>query len=291
LLSLLPDAYSALAKHAGCVLIQSWLDERGPWRDLVGVFRRADAPPLEPMALRPTGTSLGWEGAPGAADEETLKGAVSYIEVLDRLHRELAPVHYLEIGVRRGLSLALARGPATGIDPAPAVECELPSTTRVLSLTSDDFFAGHSGAIAPDLCFIDGMHLFEYALRDFMNVERCVAPGAIVIIDDIFPSHAIQARRERRTLAWTGDVWRLAEVLHRYRPDLFLLPLDVAPAGLLLVAGLDPANRVLWDAYNPLVREAQEPMGPPRSVLERHGAADPAGEGSTRNQGIEKCQS
>src|ERR1700674_3242845 len=43
-----PDAYRALAKHAGCVLHASWLDERGPWRDLVGVFRRADAPPLEP---------------------------------------------------------------------------------------------------------------------------------------------------------------------------------------------------------------------------------------------------
>ena len=26
-----------------------------------------------------------------------------------------------------------------------------------------------------DLVFIDGMHLFEYALRDFMNVERYCA--------------------------------------------------------------------------------------------------------------------
>ncbi len=71
----------------------------------------------------------------------------------------------------------------------------------------------HSGSIAPDLCFIDGMHLFEYALRDFMNVERCAAPGAIVVIDDIFPNHPAQGQRERRTRAWTGDVWRLVETL------------------------------------------------------------------------------
>jgi hypothetical protein len=48
------------------------------------------------------------------------------------------------------------------------------------------------------------MHLFEYALRDFMNVEHCAAPGAIVVIDDIFSSHPAQAERKRRTRAWTG---------------------------------------------------------------------------------------
>ena len=151
----------------------------------------------------------------------------------------------------------------------------MPSTTQVFSLTSDEFFAEPSGGIAPDLCFIDGMHLFEYALRDFMNIERCAAPGALVILDDIFPNHPAQAQRERRTRVWTGDVWRLVEVLRRYRPDLFLLPLDASPTGLLLIAGLDPANRVLWDTYNPVVREAQALDGPPQSALERQNAIGP----------------
>jgi glycosyltransferase involved in cell wall biosynthesis len=121
------------------------------------------------------------------------------------------------------------------------------------------------------------MHLFEYALRDFMNIERRAAPGAVVVINDIFPNHPAQAARERRTRAWTGDVWRLVEMLRLYRPDLFLLPVDVGPAGLLLVAGLDPANRVLWDDYNPLVRQSREREGPPRSALERRGAFHPQG--------------
>ncbi|MGH9354648.1 MAG: class I SAM-dependent methyltransferase, partial [Terriglobia bacterium] len=248
------------------------------WRDLAGVFRRPDAPPLEAVTSRSAPAPPIWNGTPETAEEETRKGTAFYSEILDRLHRELAPAHYLEIGVRRGVSLALARGPATGVDPAPALDRELPPTTRVLSLTSDDFFAGNAGGIVPDLCFIDGMHLFEYALRDFMNVERRAAPGALVVIDDIFPNHPAQAQRERRTRTWTGDIWRLAEVLRRHRPDLFLLPLDVAPTGLLLVAGLDPANRVFWDDYNSLVGKAREPMQLPQSVLERRDALDPAGD-------------
>jgi glycosyltransferase involved in cell wall biosynthesis len=142
---------------------------------------------------------------------------------------------------------------------------------------SDDYFAQTADGIAPDLCLIDGMHLFEYALRDFMNIERRAAPGAVVILDDIFPNHPAQAARERRTLAWTGDVWRLVEMLRLYRPDLFVLPVDVGPAGLLLVAGLDPANRVLWDNYNPIVSQGRQREGPPRSVLERQGAFHPQG--------------
>jgi SAM-dependent methyltransferase len=35
-----PDAYQALADWSGMRLVQSWLDEREPWHDLVGVFQK-----------------------------------------------------------------------------------------------------------------------------------------------------------------------------------------------------------------------------------------------------------
>ncbi|NIM51321.1 MAG: hypothetical protein GTO22_19065, partial [Gemmatimonadales bacterium] len=63
------------------------------------------------------------------------------------------------------------------------------------------------------------------------------------------------AERQRVTRFWTGDVWKLHDCLVRHRPDLLLLPLDTKPSGLLLVAGLDPANRTLSEQYNPLVRQ------------------------------------
>ena len=223
----------------------------------------------------PIPAGRGWNGVPGTNAEERISGIMPYLDVLDRLHRELRPVHYLEIGVRHGRSLALARGTATGVDPAPAIDCELPATTEVLARTSDDFFATKPKNLTPDFSFIDGLHLFEYALRDFINIERCAAPGTVVMVDDIFPNHPAQADRERRTRVWTGDIWRLVEILRKYRGDLFLLRLDTAPSGLLLIAGLDPANRVLSENYDVIVRHALDWPGPPQDVLERHRAVDP----------------
>jgi glycosyltransferase involved in cell wall biosynthesis/predicted O-methyltransferase YrrM len=224
---------------------------------------------------KPISAASAWNDAAATSAEERVSGTASYLDVLNRLHRELLPAHYLEIGVRHGRSLILARGAATGVDPAPAIDSELPLTTKVVPLTSDDFFAAASDDLAPDFSFIDGRHFFEYALRDFINVERCAAPGAVVVIDDVFPNHAMQAERERQTGNWTGDVWRLVDVLRNFRPDLFLLPLDAAPAGLLLIAGLDPSNRVLSLNYDVIVRAAPDISGPPQNVLERRDAIDP----------------
>ena len=93
----------------------------------------------------------------------------------------------------------------------------------------------------------------------------------------MFPSHPIQAERDRRSRVWCGDVWKIAYVLARYRPDLLMLRLDVEPAGLLLVCGFDPGNKVLREHYNPIVREMTEtaPPGVPDAVLARQGALAP----------------
>jgi hypothetical protein len=83
------------------------------------------------------------------------------------------------------------------------------------------FFADHAPGLlqpAPELAFIDGMHLFEFALRDLIHSERHMAPWGLVVIDDIYPCHPAQARRSRRTGSWTGDVWRLLPVLREHRP-------------------------------------------------------------------------
>jgi hypothetical protein len=89
------------------------------------------------------------------------------------------------------------------------------------------------------------MHLFEYALRDFINAERVAPRHGLIVIDDMIPNHPAQAARERRTKHWTGDVWKIRSVLREHRPDLYLLPLDTSPTGMLIVAGLNPASRVL----------------------------------------------
>jgi hypothetical protein len=289
-----PDSYAALARYARCHLQECWLDERGPWNDLVGVFCKQ---PLQKDTRGASGAAavpgplaiwapadLGDDVALGPAGEETRRGSEPYLTTLKQIHEVLRPESYLEIGVRAGDSLRLAKGHAIGVDPAmsPAVkETAAKETAAALyHTTSDEFFERHAQEALGrpvDFSFIDGLHLFEYVLRDFMNVERRASPCGCIVIDDIFPNHPAQSSRFRRTRAWCGDVWRLLPCLAEQRPDLLLLPLDCSPTGLLLIAGLDPANRQLWQEYNPIVRRylSSDLTEVPAPILDRAGAVNP----------------
>lgn len=176
----------------------------------------------------------------GTPEEEELRGEGDKHELLKQLHQKLKPSLYLEIGVQTGKSLLLAECEAIGVDPMPRPNINIQENHILLRMTSDEFFSHHADHYLkspPDIVFIDGMHLFEYALRDFMNVERYAGPDTIVVVDDIFPGHPAQAERERRTRAWTGDVWKLAAALEIERPDLEIVKVDVFPTGLMIVKG------------------------------------------------------
>lgn len=186
----------------------------------------------------------------------------NYLGNLAMIHGHLRPRTYVEIGVAEGSSIALA-GSATraiGIDPAPGIRAPLPPNATVFARTSDDFFAQHDlrallGGLPVDLGFIDGMHLFEFALRDFINLEKHSAAGSTILLDDCWPLEQRAAARERTTQFWSGDVWRILPALRRYRPELRIRTIATAPAGLCVVRGLDPASRVLSDHYEAIVRE------------------------------------
>jgi hypothetical protein len=56
-----------------------------------------------------------------------------------------------------------------------------------------------------------------------------------------------------------------------------MIAVDTAPSGLLMVAGLNPANRTLLERYNPLVRKYRDMNinGREGSILGRTGARTP----------------
>lgn len=261
-------------------LLHAWDDVRGPGRMVMavlqkggGMMRRATPPtprPLDYLQMAPH---------PDDAAEHT-RGARPYLDVLADLHQQLDPRLYLEIGIRHGRSLRLARCPAVAIDPQPEAD-PLPPTVQLHTCTSDDFFFFHANAAAGrggfDLAFIDGMHLSDFVLRDFMHVEALMAPGGCIVIDDVLPNHPVQAQRDRQSRVWTGDVWRFGALLAEQRPDLVLTWLDTAPTGLLLVTRLDPHNRVLWDRYNTIraVWDATPNALPPDDILSRRIASFP----------------
>lgn len=157
-------------------------------------------------------------------------------EFLAELHLMLQPRMYLEIGVQFGYSLSLATCPAIGIDPYPRVTAS--GQQAIYAMTSDDYFA-QPGLTLPliDLAFIDGMHLFEYALRDFMNVQRFMSDNAVVVFDDVLPYNAAIAGREPLPGDWTGDVWKIYPILQRYDLDVTLI--DVTPTGVLVVSNFN----------------------------------------------------
>jgi hypothetical protein len=187
---------------------------------------------------------------------------------------------YLEIGTQTGRSLELARGPAISIDPAYRLDKAAWGAREGFHLfetTSDRFFAEHDPAAilgGPlDLGFIDGMHLSDYVLRDFINVERASAPSGMIAIHDVIPGNFEMQERDRQpdlrrdtalAKAWTGDVWRVLPLLQRERPDLRVEVLDCRPTGLALVTGLDPDSRVLAERLDALSEEltASEPDEP-----------------------------
>ena len=183
-----------------------------------------------------------------------------YIDVLAQMHATLQPKTYLEIGVYRAASLRLAAQGvlAVGVDPEPQVDPEDGDHFVIEQRTSDEFFAGPRprelfGDRSVDLAFIDGMHLFEYTLRDFLNIEALAGPESTVVIHDCLPPDAVVAARERASLDWCGDVWKLILCLLDRRPELSLSMIDVSPSGLCLVTGLDPASSVLTEEYDDIL--------------------------------------
>lgn len=203
-------------------------------------------------------------------------------QLLIALHQQLQPRTYLEIGVFTGSSLGLSRTRSIGVDPAYTITKEIECEVQLHRTTSDEFFSRPDPVaffdnVPIDLAFIDGMHLAEFALRDFMNVEKHMSPAGVVLIDDMLPRNSLEAARDRRTAAWAGDVFKVADILRTYRPDLTVIPVNTSPTGTAMVLGLDPTSTALADNYDAALAAclAPDPQVVPDDTLRRTHAVDP----------------
>jgi Methyltransferase domain len=182
----------------------------------------------------------------------------AYYNVLRWIHEILRPANYVEIGVQRGVSLcqALDGTPRIGVDPKPMIPKAL-SSARIYELTSDEFFARYDlsdllgGPMK--LAFIDGLHLFEQVLRDFIHLEGHSGPGTVILLHDCLPFDEETSSRERTTDFYSGDVWKAALALRRTRPELEMVTVRTAPTGLCMVSGLDAASRRLEEELSEIV--------------------------------------
>jgi hypothetical protein len=221
---------------------------------------------------------------------------------LRHLHRSYKPRNYLEIGVNDGRSLALSRVPSVAVDPAFKVVTDISCDVHLVKATSDDFFARKDPLIhlrngrnpfralarrdpvnlfggdpKLELSFIDGLHLFEFALRDFMNVEKLSRWSSVIVLDDMLPRDVDEAARDRHTKFWAGDVFKVATVLRRYRPDLVVVDVDTAPTGVVAIFGANSESTVLKDNYDKILEEfvVPDPQVVPEEILVRKNAVQP----------------
>ncbi|TAG30709.1 MAG: hypothetical protein EAZ40_01210 [Rhodobacterales bacterium] len=186
-----------------------------------------------------------------------------YVNFLTALHQSMLFDWYLEIGCRNGASFAPVRSKTIAVDPFFRVELNVigqKPALHVFQATSDDFFAGGflaKNGIRLGASFLDGMHLFEYLLRDFIGTEAASDPKGVIMMHDLVPHHLAMTTRNLKGIrgAWTGDVWKLLPILQRWRPDLTLTMLNLRPTGVLCASNLSPGNTVLQDNYDAIVAE------------------------------------
>jgi Methyltransferase domain len=239
-------------------------------------------PTSEPAVHQPKATArpAGWQ--PSDPFVPHPEPQMSRHELLQGLHAKTRPRTYLEIGINTGRSMVLSRTRSIGVDPSFKIDRPIHCDVQLVRATSDDFFAreeplAHFDGLPVDLAFIDGMHLSDFALRDFINIEPFMAETGVVVIDDVLPRNGLEAARDRKTGPWTGDVYKVVETLRRRRLDLVVLLVNTAPTGTAVIVGVDPASTVLRDCYTEeegyLLRP--DPQTPPQEYMDRSIAIEP----------------
>ncbi|HEX4080354.1 MAG TPA: class I SAM-dependent methyltransferase [Rhizomicrobium sp.] len=159
---------------------------------------------------------------------------------INRLARMLAAQNYLEIGVQRGRTFCFVNIPEKiAVDPAFKFDTSArPGNEQFFSLTSDEWFTQFAHGKLFDVIFIDGLHEFGQAFRDFCNSFFVSHPRTIWLIDDTIPSDIYSAWPDERQSVelrrnelerivgtkvpkrWSGDVFKLVIAIHDYFPLL-----------------------------------------------------------------------
>jgi len=196
-------------------------------------------------------------------------------DFLARLHETLKPKTYLEVGIQHGTSLNLAQNAevAIGIDPHPQTQAH--GNQVIFAVPSHVYFTQVSQDLRIDFAFIDGSHLFEDALQDFVNVRRHSHKGTVVVFDDMLPYSDAIAGRSETPGHWTGDVWKVYEILTQNCPELEVTLIDTAPTGTMVVQGLDQPSSVQRLDYDSVVARYMQVTKVPEYILQRTSSVDP----------------
>lgn len=141
---------------------------------------------------------------------------------------------YLEIGVLKGASFHAAKAARkVAVDPRFQFDVEAARAKNrnatYHEVRSDTYFGS---IITPDeqfdVVFLDGLHVFEQTLRDLLNSILYLAPGGVIVVDDILPDSNFAAMGDIksfinlrkagkvRTGVWMGDVYKVVYFIETF---------------------------------------------------------------------------
>ncbi len=170
--------------------------------------------------------------------------------------------NYLEIGVFNGRVFFRIKSTfKVAVDPSFAFDAWRKTGkfftnpynifNRYIEKTSDDFFKEDAARVFADkqceISFIDGMHEYDYALRDVENTLKYLSKDGVIVMHDCNPitkeegcSFAEWKARDFKG-QWNGDVWKTILHLRCLRKDINVFVLD-ADHGLGVVTRGQPEN-------------------------------------------------
>ena len=174
-----------------------------------------------------------------------------YLGFLRILHNKTYE-NYFEIGTRFGSSLALSQSPSIAIDPYFQVEKNIVGNKEFCMLfqeTSNSFFTNRLSKFSDlkcELAFIDGMHHFDQALRDFINLAKISSKESLFLFHNSIPWTFRMATRNFQELdrdeSWTGDIWKLVHIFIDAGMKDKIKLITSAPSGLLAVMNPEDKN-------------------------------------------------
>jgi hypothetical protein len=102
--------------------------------------------------------------------------------------------------------------------------------------TSDAFFQEDAPSLLNnkqfDIALIDGMHEYEYALRDVENTLQYLSPNGIIVMHDCNPKTKLAScsfndwKQRQFADTWNGDVWKVMLHMQSQRNDVNAFVLD-----------------------------------------------------------------
>ncbi|SFE54257.1 class I SAM-dependent methyltransferase [Spirosoma endophyticum] len=180
------------------------------------------------------------------------------LELIQLLISQKKLRNYLEIGVENGHIFFRLKSPfKVSVDPkfifdtmrkvGKTILNPYNLTNQYFEKTSDAFFEQDADRVFTStklqLALVDGMHEYQYALRDVENTLRYLNDEGVIIMHDCNPQSEQAAGRfeDWQEGVWNGDVWRTVVHLRSQRPDLNVFVLDT-DHGLGIVTKRKPSE-------------------------------------------------